>query len=80
MRTRTINVPTHTRLPRYCRGKQGTIMAIHGAHVFPDSNALGLGEQAQWLYTVRFSAAELWGADTTATAVHVDCWESYLER
>ena len=80
VRTRTLNVPTHTRLPRYCRGKQGTVIAMHGAHVFPDSNALGLGEQAQWLYSVRFAAAELWGADTTAAAVHVDCWESYLER
>ena len=51
----------------------------HGAHVFPDSHARGEGEQPQWLYTVAFDAAELWGPDTTAASVRVDCWESYLE-
>jgi len=79
VRTRNINPASHTRLPRYCRGKPGTIVRVHGAHVFPDSNALGAGEQPQWLYTVRFEAAELWGPDTTATTVNVDCWEPYLE-
>ena len=79
VRTRQMNPPTHTRLPRYCRGKRGTIIAQHGAHVFADARATGQGEQPQWLYTVRFDARELWGADTTAAAVCVDCWEPYLE-
>ena len=79
VRTCNQNPPSHTRLPRYCRGRSGTIVKLHGAHVFPDSNALGAGEKPQWLYTVRFEARELWGADTTATAVLVDCWEPYLE-
>jgi nitrile hydratase beta subunit len=79
VRARTMNPSTHTRLPRYCRGKLGTIVTRHGAHVFPDTNATGNGEQPQWLYTVRFDARELWGADTTAAAVCVDCWEPYLE-
>ena len=80
VRARQINPPTHTRLPRYCRGKRGRIITVHGAHSFPDSNALGQGEQPQWLYTVRFDAAELWGPDTTSTSVCVDCWEAYLEH
>jgi nitrile hydratase len=79
VRTCNRNPPSHTRLPRYCRGRPGTIVKLHGAHVFPDSNALGAGEKPQWLYTVRFEARDLWGADTTATAVFVDCWEPYLE-
>ena len=79
VRTRQLNPSTHTRLPRYCRDKRGQIVAIHGAHVFPDTNAIGLGEQPQWLYTVRFDAFELWGAETTASSVCVDCWEPYLE-
>ena len=29
--------------------------------------------------TVRFEARELWGEDTTASVVHVDAWEPYLE-
>jgi hypothetical protein len=35
---------THTRLPRYCRGKRGGIIAVDGAHVLPDANAIGLGQ------------------------------------
>jgi nitrile hydratase len=79
VRTRQMHPVTHTRLPRYCRGKRGEVVARHGAHVFPDTNAIGQGEQPQWLYTVRFDAAELWGEDTTASSVCVDCWEPYLE-
>jgi nitrile hydratase subunit beta len=79
VQTRQFNPPTHTRLPRYCRGRQGRIVAVHGAHVFPDTNSVGLGEQPQWLYTVRFDAAEIWGTDTTAASVCVDCWEPYLD-
>ncbi len=79
VRTLMLNPSTHTRLPRYCRGRRGQIVAVHGAHVFPDSNALGRGEDPQWLYTVRFDAVELWGKDTTASSVCTDCWEPYLE-
>jgi nitrile hydratase beta subunit len=77
--TRQINPETHTRLPRYCRGKKGLITRVHGAHCYPDTNGLGLGEHPQWLYTVEFDAAELWGPDTTASSVCVDCWEPYLD-
>jgi nitrile hydratase len=78
--TRNLNPPGHTRLPRYARGKRGTVERVHGAHVFPDTNAHGRGENPQWLYTVRFAGTELWGeeADPTLT-VSVDAWESYLE-
>lgn len=79
VRARQINPSTHTRLPRYCRGRRGRIVAMHGAHVFPDANAIGPGGQTHWLYTVRFDAVELWGPDTTAASVCVDCWEPYLE-
>jgi nitrile hydratase beta subunit len=80
VRTKQMNPATHTRLPRYCRGKSGTIVSVRGTHVFADANATGQGEQPQWLYTVEFKATELWGPDTTASAVCVDCWESYLEQ
>lgn len=79
VRTRNMNPASHTRLPRYCRGKAGIIATVHGVHVFPDTNATGAGEQPQWLYTVRFEAGELWGDDTTASAVYVDCFEPYLQ-
>ncbi len=70
----------HTRLPAYARGKVGTIERIHGAHAFADTNAQGLGEQAQWLYTVVFDAAQLWAECAGSKhRVSVDAWEPYLE-
>jgi nitrile hydratase len=81
VRAKTINPPTHTRLPRYVRGHTGVVERVIGFQVFPDSNAQGAGENPQWLYTVRFDGRELWGdtADPTVK-VSVDAWESYLER
>lgn len=79
VRTRVMHPAHHTRLPRYLRGKRGVVVARHGAHVFPDTNARGLGESPRWLYTVRFQGSEVWGADTTADSVCADCWEPYLE-
>lgn len=78
VRTRNINPEGHTRLPRYARGKAGEVVAVHGMHVFPDSNAHGKGESPQWLYTVCFSARELWGKDTK-DSVCIDLWEPYLD-
>src|SRR5215212_7763928 len=61
--TRTLAPPGHTRLPRYARGKHGVVERVHGTHVFPDTNAHDQGEHPQPLYSVRFSARELWGDD-----------------
>jgi nitrile hydratase beta subunit len=80
VRTRAYPVPGHTRLPAYARGRIGTIVALHGGWIFPDTNADGLGEQPEHLYTVAFSGAELWGAGSEPdTRVHLDLFESYLE-
>jgi nitrile hydratase len=78
VRTRHLNPAHHTRLPRYLRGHTGEIVACHGAHVFPDSNSRGLGEDPRHLYTVRFSAAEVWG-NASRDVIHADLWEPYLE-
>ena len=80
VRARNVHPRGHTRLPRYVRGHAGVIEHVIGCHVFPDSNSLGLGENPQWLYTVRFDARELWGAEADPTLkVSVDAWDSYLE-
>jgi nitrile hydratase len=80
IRTKMIDPPTHTRLPRYVRGHVGEIERVLGFHVFPDSNAAGAGEAPQWLYTVRFDGLELWGeASDPNLRISVDAWESYLE-
>lgn len=70
----------HTRLPGYIKGHIGIVHKVHGCHVFADDNALGTGENPQWLYNVKFNAQELWGQSRKQAAhVHVDCWEPYLE-
>lgn len=67
----------HTRLPAYARGKVGTIHAVHGGWVYPDTSAHGQGEQPQYLYTVEFDARVLWGAGDHK--VYLDLFEPYLE-
>jgi nitrile hydratase len=80
VRAKNIHPTTHTRLPRYVRGRIGVVEQLRGAHVFPDTNALGQGENPQWLYTVRFDARDLWGPDADPKLkVSVDAWEPYLE-
>ena len=80
VRARNINPTGHTRLPRYARGKLGTIHLDHGVYVFPDSNAHFLGEKPQHVYSVRFAARELWGEQAAPQdSVYVDMWDDYLE-
>ena len=80
VRARNINPPSHTRLPRYARGREGVVEAVRGCHVFPDSVMTGRGENPQWLYTVVFDGRELWGADADPTLrVSIDAFEPYLE-
>ena len=79
VRTRNIHPKTHTRLPRYARDKLGTVEAIRGCHVFPDTAAIGEGDHPQWLYTVVFDGRELWGEDADPTTrVSIEAFEPYL--
>lgn len=80
VRVRNLHQPGHTRAPRYVRGKQGVVLRVHGVYTFPDSNAHGRGQAPQPVYSVRFSARELWGEGAPAgDSVAIDLWESYLE-
>lgn len=78
--TKNINPASHTRLPRYARGRGGVIEAVRGYHVFPDSVTTGGGENPQWLYTVVFDGRHLWGANADPTlTVSIEAFEPYLE-
>jgi nitrile hydratase subunit beta len=80
VRTRDHGVHGHTRLPGYARGRRGTVVSLHGGWVYPDTNAHGLGESPQHLYTVAFQGEELWGVDSEpGVIVHLDLFEPYLE-
>jgi nitrile hydratase subunit beta len=79
VRTLEMNPEGHTRLPRYARDKSGIVESVHDGFVFPDTIAHGGGDQPQRLYTVRFTAQELWGAAADATlSVSIDAFEGYL--
>lgn len=68
----------HTRLPAYARGVQGRVIGHHGAHLLPDDGAHGR-HVGQHLYTVAFTAPDLWGAAANPRDdVTLDLWESYL--
>lgn len=80
VRTSMAEPAGHTRLPTYARGRVGRIAEVHGCHVFPDTNAHGLGEHPQWLYTVTFGAQELFGdAAEPRDVISIDAFEPYLE-
>lgn len=77
---RNVNPLHHTRLPRYVRGKRGTVRADHGVFAFNDTMAHGRGEHPQHVYSVCFSAQELWGPQASPRdSVYIDLFEDYLD-
>jgi nitrile hydratase subunit beta len=77
VRARNKNPVTYTRLPRYARGRLGTVATIRGVFTIPD---VGAGGKAQTLYSVRFAARDLWGEEAAPQdAVYIDMWDGYLE-
>lgn len=80
VRTRSHMGAGHNRLPRYARGRIGTIEAIHGAFVVADRNAATGDRTPETLYTVRFDAVELWGEEADPRdQLSLDLWDPYLE-
>jgi nitrile hydratase beta subunit len=79
IRAQNINPPTHTRLPRYVRGKTGIVEADRGVFSFNDTNSRGLGHKPQHVYSVEFSARELWGEQAAAKdALYLELFEDYI--
>jgi nitrile hydratase subunit beta len=80
VRTRNMHPEGHTRLPWYARDKRGVVEALYPAFPLPDRIAHGGDPQPEHLYCVRFEGSELWGDSAEpGSAVHLDCWESYLQ-
>ncbi len=77
---RNINPPGHTRLPRYVRGKHGLVERDRGVFHFPDTRVCGTGDKPQHIYSVRFTARELWGASASdRDSLHIDLWDDYMD-
>jgi nitrile hydratase len=79
VRAKDMSPPGHTRLPRYVRGHVGVVDIIQPAGVLPDTNAHFKGENAQYVYSVRFDSSDVWGADAEPFELTVELFESYLE-
>lgn len=79
VRARRFEPPGATRLPRYVMGHCGRVAIVQPAQVLPDTHAHFAGENAQWVYTVRFDSHELLGADAERFELNIDLYESYLE-
>jgi nitrile hydratase len=78
VRTRNVHTQAHTRLPRYLRGRRGTVDRLHGGFELPERASVGEGG-AEYVYEVRFEGEELWGDSAEPnTCVYAQLWESYL--
>ncbi|GGF93405.1 nitrile hydratase subunit beta [Paenibacillus abyssi] len=76
-----VMAPTgHTRVPRYIRGKEGIVEALHGNFAMPDLR-VGTGINVyQPVYRVLFEARDIWGADAfPEDKLYIELWEDYLE-
>jgi nitrile hydratase subunit beta len=80
VRARNLNPQGHTRLPRYVRGKLGTIAYDAGVEKLQDTDIQGLGPEQQHVFMVRFAARELWGDQASPhDSMYAALWEGYLE-
>ena len=80
VRGRNIHPTTHTRMPRYTRGKTGVVERDRGIFDLPDSEQLSLESQPQHVYLIRYTARGLWGEEAAAhDSLYIDMWEDYLE-
>lgn len=80
VRGRNMNPTTHTRMPRYTRGKRGAVQRDRGVFGLPDTESYGQDPRPQHVYLVRFEARELWGDQASANdSLYIDMWEDYLE-
>jgi len=70
----------HTRKARYVRGKTGVVEMAHGTFIYPDSAGNGGEDAPEHVYTVKFTNAELWGAEHAEPngVVYFDVWEPYI--
>jgi nitrile hydratase len=80
VRARNMHPATHTRIPRYTRGRTGVVERDRGIFGLPDNDVYFLDPKPQHVYLIRFAARELWGdAASPRDSVCIDLWEDYLE-
>ncbi|MBZ8118646.1 nitrile hydratase subunit beta [Roseovarius sp. LXJ103] len=82
VRVKAMMPPGHVRAPFYLRGKTGEIERSLGPFKNPEQLAYALPAAPKNLYRVRFTMAELWGAEAEAPQdfVEAEIYEHWLER
>lgn len=75
--TATLPHEGHHRIPRYARGRVGTIVKVLPSFYVADDIVAGIEHDPEPVYTVEFAATTLWGARGSG-AVCVDVWERFL--
>ncbi len=79
VRAGNINISGHTRLPKYVRGRVGTVAKLYNTQDIQD-HVPESERGPQTVYSVRFDGRELWGDTAESNQVlYIDMWESYLE-
>jgi nitrile hydratase beta subunit len=80
VRGRNIHPTSHTRMPRYTRGRTGVVERDRGVFHLPDREHVSAEPKPQHVYLIHFTAQELWGEDAPAhDSLYIDMWEDYLE-
>lgn len=80
VRGRNLHPTTHTRMPRYTRGKTGVVERDRGVFNLPDSEEVSGEPRPQHVYLIHFTAHELWGEEASPhDSLYIDMWENYLE-
>lgn len=80
VKARNVNPTGHTRVTQYAKGKIGTVEIDFGVFILPDTMAHGKGPSPQHLYSVSFTAEELWGRNANVNStLRLDLWDDHLD-
>ncbi len=81
VKVRTDMPPGHVRTPSYLRGKVGVTERVLGPFPNPENLAYGHSGTPLPLYRVRFTMAEIWGADaeTPNDTLEAEIYAHWLE-
>ncbi|MDP6427451.1 MAG: nitrile hydratase subunit beta [Rhodospirillales bacterium] len=79
---RDVPLAGHTHLPLYLRGNEGAVERDLGLFHFPEAGDGGDAEidTLQHVYSIRFQARDIWGADASAThSLNFNLWDYNLD-
>jgi len=71
--------PGHLRVPRYARGKTGTIERVCGGFENPERLAYGKSGDLRTLYRVRFAHGDLFDSTHHGDTIDIEIYDHWLE-